>query len=239
MTDAAEAGFDGFPVRAIVDGEVRDDRAIRADELARARHALAYLKERIGDAAMRALLADDIARTTRQVREWVERSDGRWRSAQIELVVPGPPADAFHRWYRRAMADRREVVLRAGHPEHFVLHPEGGDIEVVENIGETALPWRVFYRSLPDDAFPRPWHDDYPVRFGAEIVDGDGLRVGYTMHHARDEADGMHLLLRTLLPEAAPASLVDRHLHHFAIEFTNWTHIAWREAGDGSSHEGR
>ena len=104
----------------------------------------------------------------------------------------------------------------------------------MENIGETDLPWRVFYRTLPDDAYPLPWDDDYPERFGAEIVDGDGLRVGYTMHQLRDGDDGLHLLLRTLLPEAAPSWLVERHLWHFSIEFFNWTRVAWRESRAGS-----
>ena len=231
--DAAQAP-DAFTARVVLDENVLDDRAIRDEELARSRHALAYLKARLGNAAMRELLADDLARMTAQVRNWVERSAGRWRTAQPELFVPGPSADAFHRWYNRAMADRREDVLRAGHPEHFILHPDETGIEVVENVGETDLPWRIVYRALPDDAFPLPWEAGYPVRFGAEIVDGDGLRVGYTMHHSRDAKDGLHLLLRTLLPEAAPPALVERHLRHFAIEFTNWTRVAWLEERAGA-----
>ncbi len=70
------------------------------------------------------------------------------------------------------------------------------------------------------------------MRFGAEIVDVDGLRVGYAMPQARRDArDGMHLLLRTRLPQATPPSLIGRHLRHFAIEFTSWTRTAWLEAG--------
>ena len=219
-----------FTVTATVDGERFDYRAIRDEELARGRHALAYLKKRIGKVGLHDLLASDIATMTGQVRDWVEASGGRWRTGVVELIVPGPRAADFHRWYDRAMAERRETVLRAGHPEHFVLSPGDHGIEVIENIGETELPWRIFYRALPDDAFPMPWDEDYSVRFGAEIVDGDGLRVGYTMHQGRDATDGMHLLMRTLLPEAAPQTIVDRHLRHFAIEFTNWTRAAWLEA---------
>ena len=234
-TAAAAQAADSFTARAVLNGAVLDDRAIRDEELARSRHALAYLKARIGDQGMRDLLAADLARMTAQVRDWVERSAGRWRTAEIELIVPGPSAEAFHRWYDRAMAERREDVLRAGHPEHFVLHPGSSGIEVVENVGATDLPWHIVYRALSDDAFPVPWAADYPVRFGAEIVDGDGLRVGYTMHHSRDAEDGLHLLLRTLLPSAAPASLAERHLRHFAIEFTNWTRAAWLEEWEGPS----
>ena len=224
-----------FTVNASLGGIAFDARAIHEEELARARHALAYLKDLIGNDRMRALLASDIDTMTVRVREWVAASGGQWQTDVTELVVPGPSAVAFHQWYDRAMAERRETVLRAGHPEHFVLNPGSDGIEVVENIGETDLPWRIFYRSLPEDKFPMAWDPAYPVRFGAEIVDSDGLRVGYTMHQSRDEADGMHLHLRTLLPSASPSALVNRHLRHFAIEFTNWARIAWLEAR--SKHE--
>ncbi len=226
---------DSFTATASLDGERLDDLRIRDAELARARHALACLMERIGSEGMRGLLAADIATSTERARAWVAASGGRWRTGVIELVVPGPSAADFHRWYERAMAERREAVLRAGHPEHFVFNPGDDGIEVVENISETDPPWRIYYRSLPDHVFPMDWGPDYSVRFGAEIVDGDGLRVGYTMHQGRDAADGMHLHMRTLLPEAAPPELVARHLRHFAIEFTNWTRAAWletKEAGE-------
>ena len=232
---SAPSSADGFTARALLADTVLDDRAIRDEELTRARHALAYLKTRIGNAAMRKLLADDLAQTTSQAREWVERSGGRCWAGHVELITPGPSAEAFHGWYERAMAERREEVMRAGNPEHFVLHLGDEGIEVIENIGESAPPWRVVYRTLPDDGLPLPWNDGYPVRFGAELVDGDGLLVGYTTHQARDFGDGLHLLLRTLLPEAAPASLVERHLRHFAIEFTNWTQTAWLEEKGGAT----
>ncbi|UAJ10563.1 hypothetical protein [Polymorphobacter megasporae] len=224
-----------FIASATIDGELFDDARIRNEELIRARHALEYLKGRIGNSLMRELMAGDIAATMACARGRIDASEGRWRTGVTELVVPGPAAAVFRQWYEQAMGKRREVVLRAGHPEHFVLNPGDGGIEVVENVGETDLPWHIFYRSLPEDAFPMKWDPAYPVRFGAEIVDGSGLRVGYTMHQSCDAADGMHLHLRTLLPEAAPRELVDRHLRHFAIEFTNWTHAAWLESQEASA----
>ena len=125
------------------------DRDIRDAELERARHALAYLKGKLGNSAMRALIADDLEVMRATVRGWVEISGGAWQTASLELTVPGPSAREFQDWYVDAMARGREAELRAGHPEHFVSHPLVDRVEVVENIGETALPWRVFRLSAP------------------------------------------------------------------------------------------
>ena len=60
-----------FMAAALADGRHLSDQDIRDEELARARHALAYLKTRIGDERMRDLLADDVATmTARPGRRW-------------------------------------------------------------------------------------------------------------------------------------------------------------------------
>ena len=208
------------------------DRDIRDAELERARHALAYLKGKLGNTAMRALIADDLEAMRATVRGWVEASGGAWQTASLELTVPGPSAQEFQDWYVDAMARGREAELRAGHPEHFVSHPLVDRVEVVENIGETALPWRVFYRALPSDfAFPLPWDAAYALHYGMEILDADGLRVGFSMRQSRDIEDGLRLKFTTVLPKAAPPDLPLRHLNHFAIEFRNWTRASLIERG--------
>ncbi len=224
MSGADEAPFQA---RAVVDDRSLTDADIQGLELDRARHVLAYLKGKLGNEATRALLDDDLRTMQAKVRGWVEASEGAWRSASVCLVVPGPSAEAFQQWYVDAMANAREAELRAGHPEHFVSHPLPTRVEVIENIGETALPWRVFYRSLPEDfAYPTPWDPVYALHHGMEILDADGLRVGFSMRQSRDADDGLHLHFTTHLPRAAPPELVRRHLHHFAVEFRNWTRAA-------------
>ena len=44
---------------------------------------------------------------TAQVRGWVEAAGGAWQTGMVELVVPGPPAAAFHAWYTRALTHSR------------------------------------------------------------------------------------------------------------------------------------
>lgn len=216
-----------YAATAVIAGQRLSNGDMRDAELERARHALAYLKRKLGNDAMRRLLDDDLQAMAAQVRGWVEASGGAWQSGSVKLLVPGPTAAAFQEWYVNAMAGGREAELRAGHPEHFVSHPLPGTVEVVENIGETALPWRVFYRALSTGfAFPMAWDPAFALHYGMEILDGDGLRVGFSMRQSRDEPDGLHLQFTTLLPQTAPPALVRRHLNHFAIEFRNWTRAA-------------
>lgn len=214
-----------FPEGEVGCGEISEA------ELERARHALAYLTEKLGNEAMRALLSRDLDATTTRTEEWLAASDGTWQSRSVELIVAGPSATEFHDWYQAMVSDGRESVMRAGHPEHFLSHPQPEFIEVIENVGETDLPWRIFYHALAEDdpSFPSEWDRDFPVRFGAEILNPLGSRIGFTMHQSRDAGDGMHLRLTTHLPAAVPNEVVRRHLRHFAIEFTNWTRVANQE----------
>ncbi len=229
------AGDREFPAQALVrtqqdsaqDATEFTNEDIRSLELERARHALTYLKQRIGNAEMRELLADDLARTKEQVTTWLHASKERWQSASIELTVAGLHAQQFADWYAGALRAGREPAFRAGHPEHFVSHPRDDGIEVIENIGETELPWHVFYRSLPEDGdFPVAWDRDFPVRFGAEILDDDGSRIGFSMRQARDTDDGMHLRITAFLPQEVPPGLMHNHLHHLAIEYRNWARMS-------------
>ncbi len=224
-----------FTAAAIIGIQRLSNQDILDVELARARHALAYLKLKIGNDQMRELLREDLLTMTVRVQQWLRDSKGAWQSGSVELIVPGPSAAGFREWYADAMSKGWEVDLRAGHPEHFMNHPVHDSIEVMENIGETELPWHIFYRSLQENAqLPSAWDNSFPVHFAAEIVDAEGTLVGYSMRELRDDADGLHLKLTSHLPAAVPPGLVERHLHHFSIEYRNWAHFAAKEIASNS-----
>ncbi len=65
-----------YPTTALLAEKLLTDRDIRDAELERARHALAYLKRKIGNEAMREWLNDDLAEMTIRVRDWVGASGG-------------------------------------------------------------------------------------------------------------------------------------------------------------------
>lgn len=222
-----------FPARAHIGDLALADADIRDIELARSRRALAYLKARIGNAGMRDLLADDLDRTRARNSAWVEASGGRWKSGTVELVVLGPGAADFHGFFMAMMKEDRQPELRAAHPEHFMNVPLGPHAEVIENVGQDDLPWFIRLAfTAPDAAFPTPWDPIYPAehRLGAIINDADGRRIGSAIHEMRDAEDGLHIKLTIHLPEAAPDALITGHLHHFSVEFRNWTRAAMETA---------
>lgn len=222
--NAADRDFGAYATLA--DGRRLGNADVRDAELIRARHALAYLTAKLGTDAMLQLLADDLDRTASEVHSWAADCAGEWQTGTLQLVIEGLKAQAFQDWYAELVTHDRQLVLRAGHPEHFVNHRVTDDIEVVENIGETELPWHIRYHALPEDSdFPMAWNPDYPVRYGMAILMGNAT-VGYSMRQSRDTRDGMELRLTTFLPAAGPAGLATRHLHHFAIEFRNWARLA-------------
>lgn len=231
MSDQADIEFSAH---AIVAGKTLSDAAICDIELSRARRALAYLKAKIGNAGMRALLKDDLEQTRARNRAWVEASNGLWKSGVVELVALGPRAAAFHAYFMTMMKDDRQTELRAAHPEHFMNVPLGPHAEVIENVGQDDLPWLIRLDFTPPDAgFPTAWDSAYPAehRLGAIIKDADGLRIGSAIHEMRDADDGLHVKLTIHLPEAAPDALVAGHLHHFSVEFRNWTRVAMEKGG--------
>ena len=150
------------------------------------------------------------------------------------MTVPGPTASYFHHWFMANMQHRHEPIFRAGNPDHFVNHPlpEGG-VEVIENVGEDALPWHIFleFHQAPFE-LPSPWAPDYPAEFGfaALILDTERRRIGAAMHELRDVDTElgrvMQAKLTIILPDAAPQDLIYGHLRHFSIEFRNWTEMA-------------
>lgn len=200
-------------------------------ELARARGALAFLKAKIGNERMQELLKAELRQTADRTSEWARLSEGGFQTGVLELVVPGPNAHAFHRFFMQMMKENGQSDLRAAHPDHFMNVPLGGTGKVIENVGGDDLPWFIQLEFTDDPArFPSPWNDDYPERLGAIISNMDGVLIGSAMHEMRDGDDGTHIRLTINLPKAAPPELVRGHLEHFAVEFSNWTRRARDDA---------
>lgn len=214
------------PTYAVMKDRHMSPADLDAEELSRAHGALAYLKAKLGNDRMRELLADDVAKTSESSGNWAKESKG-WKSANFRLVVPGPGAAAFHGFFMQMMKEDRQLDLRAAHPDHFMNIPLGPKAEVIENIGEDRLPWHIKLEFTADQSrYPETWDDAYPERLGAVIFNTDGVQIGSAMHEMRDTPDGTEIKFTIILPEAAPDSLLDGHLRHFAVEFRNWTRMA-------------
>jgi hypothetical protein len=224
--------FEADPTYAIMPSRRMGPADLDAEELARAHGALAYLKAKIGNDRMRELLADDLATMTERTGRWSKESKG-WKSANFKLIVPGPGATAFHSWFLQMMKEDRQLELRAAHPDHFMNIPLGGTAKVIENVGEDNLPWYIELEFTSDEErFPVTWDPSYQERLGAVIFNADRVQIGSAMHEMRDTSEGTEISLTIILPDAAPDSLLEGHLRHFAVEFRNWTRMA-REQMNG------
>jgi hypothetical protein len=229
-------GHSSFEVEASLDGKRLTGGDILEMELVRSRRALAYLKAKIGNDAMRELLRSDLDLTTAQTGEWARSSAGEWTIGVLELELPGPGAEEFEDWFMQTMHKDDEATLRAGHPDHFLNHPRpDGTAEVIENVGEDELPWHIFLDFVgAETEFPTLWDPAYPCRFGVLIKNSEGTHIGSALHELRDGERGLVAKLTIHLPAAAPSELVQGHLRHFAIEFRNWTEMAFAHSRTAS-----
>ncbi len=220
-----------YTVTARIEDEVLNSDDILNMEMVRARRSLAFLKQKIGNDAMRVLLKEELDATTARAGEWMEASGGEWISGALLMETPGPSAAYLSNWLVTKMKNREEAVLRAGHPDHCVNHPVEGGVEVITNVGGDDKPWHVFWKMVGEEtAFPTAWDSSYTERFGVFLTDRNHRRIGSAMYEFRDLPNGLGVKLTIHLPSAAPAQLVRGHLHHFSIEYRNWTMAALAES---------
>ncbi len=148
-----------------------DPAHLDAEKLTPSRGALAYLKAKIGNDAMRKLLADDLAETTKRTADWAAASEG-WKSAGLRLVVPGPDASTFHDYVMEMMKQDRQLDLRAGHPDHFMNVPLGPKAEVIENVNryDFGVSWQD---ELPGGGFADGV--EIPLVLHVEVMHNDDL----------------------------------------------------------------
>lgn len=225
-----------FEVSASLDGERLTGDDILRLELVRSRRALAYLKQKLGRAAILELLREDLDASAAQVAGWARASAGRWATGVVTIELPGLPAGQFERWFMDMIRRDDEPTLRAAHPDHFLNHPRpDAPAEVIENVGEDELPWHILLTFHGTETeFPTPWDHGFTHGFGVRITGRDGTPVGSAMHELRDGANGMIAKLTIHLPAAAPSHLVRGHLRHFSIEFRNWAEMAYTRSLEGA-----
>ncbi|MFV8230018.1 hypothetical protein [Mycolicibacterium fortuitum] len=215
------------------------DTDIDAFELEASRRILLNLRELLFGQPMLDLIRDQVDASTRRYQDAVAASGGEYQVGQIILGVKGISAKELFPWIAAnigaAMAagddDERKRTLSSSfvfpmHPEHYAMAP--GGVGVIETMG--GAPTLTYVGHFPDGAMPE---------FVAELIDpsyefvnaGRGvLSVGgeqsYVLQQFKDTTDGLEANLRIWYPTASPASAIEEHLKHYAVEFRNAIRMA-------------
>ncbi|SKY84288.1 Uncharacterised protein [Mycobacteroides abscessus subsp. bolletii] len=211
-------------VRTVIDGTEYTQDDIRRWELDRARAALALLKDRIGDAAMRELLSEDLRTADETMAALLAASAGAWRAAVTEMEVDGITTERFLNWWQSRFTVADRAALLAANPEHYLADPAGGVVEIIETIGSG--PLRFFLTFHDGVAIEDEGHDTYPIRIGGTGRLADGTEICRVMHEFGDGPFGLRIRLTIQFPTHAPKHVFTGHQWHFACEFLNWAHAA-------------
>lgn len=192
------------------------DATIDGFELFSARRALELLKRKLGRERLLDLLHEEIDAGDAFLRDHLERSGGAEASGTTTLRAHGITAAEFGAWLGAAFA--RDDVMLAGHPEHYSIHAEPGQlVNIVETLDDQVCSF-----------FMRPWDDSVTVEQGlpverrSHMLLADGTVVGSIGNVFEEGPDGFTARLSVTLPATCAPEVIEQHLEHFAVEFRTW-----------------
>ncbi|MFJ3036145.1 hypothetical protein ACIPC2_17195 [Curtobacterium pusillum] len=199
------------------------DATIDGFELFSARRALELLKRKLGRERLLDLLHEEIDAGDAFLLDHLERSGGAEASGTTTLRAHGITAAEFGAWLAAAFA--RDDVMLAGHPEHYSIHAEPGQlVNIVETLDDQVCSF-----------FMRPWDDsvtveqELPVERRSHMLLADGTVVGSIGNVFEEGPDGFTARLSVTLPATCAPEVIEQHLEHFAVEFRTWILRAARE----------
>lgn len=199
------------------------DATIDGFELFSARRALELLKRKLGRERLLDLLHEEIDAGDAFLRDHLERSGGAEAFGTTTLRAHGITAAEFGAWLGAAFA--RDDVMLAGHPEHYSIHAEPGQlVNIVETLDDQVCSF-----------FMRPWDDSVTVEQGlpverrSHMLLADGTVVGSIGNVSEEGPDGFTARLSVTLPATCAPEVIEQHLEHFAVEFRTWILRAARE----------
>ncbi|GAA4427725.1 hypothetical protein ACFQV2_24750 [Actinokineospora soli] len=203
------------------------------EDIASEREALADAKLRMGETAMRDLVAADLA-VSGPAGE-LAAAPGQWAISTIGLVSTHGTATGFANWFR--VADERAMLVAC--PDHYLIRsPRTGPQEVIEVTGGAVLNAQFFIDYTDTAGVPIAVDPRYPVRMAGWARSARGVRIGAVHHQFRDEPrGGFSAALAVAFPASLP-SVVAEHRWHLACEFSNWV-AAYVASTSGTSSRAR
>lgn len=191
------------------------------DDVAGERALLADVKIRAGDAAMRALVAQDLAMSAELVAQ--VPSSPQWVVSEIDIVSNRGTAEGFAKWFTDKTRSEDPRAMLVACPDHYLMHPLplNGQM-VIETTG--GAPMASYFEIDYDDpgSLPIVVNRDFPISFNGAARSGGGKTIGGTNHRLRTLEQGFHIHPAIFFPDLLPAAIVSGHCWHLACEFSNW-----------------
>lgn len=204
-------------------GTVLSENEIKDMELARCQKALTFLKAKVRPDIME-FLSEELAITTKRSEEYVNLSNGEWKSASVLVNMPNLSGQEHHTWFMEAVKD--EIKLQKAHPDHYMnaaFSSEKLMVKIIENVGEDDLPWYLLGTFVAADTVPFERDLEYPTVFCLKAKSQNDVTILFAAHEYKVNENNIgQIKLTIILPKAAPDSILLGHLNHFSIEFRNW-----------------
>lgn len=155
-------------------------------------------------------------------------SGNKRRTAITTIFAEGITAEKFNIIIDSLMLEDspeyRKINLAAC-PDHYVLRPFDGTLEVIETTGNTPVPTQFFITFNDDTGLKEPRDLNYPYQSTGIAKLKDGTIVGGVRHQFKDTQSGIEVRALVEFPNLCPKAIVREHQKHLAAEWSNW--IDW------------
>lgn len=110
-------------------------------------------------------------------------------------------------------------------PDHYVLMPRNGILEVIETTGNSPVPTQFFITFDDETGLKEPRDLSYTHQSTGVAKLKDGTIIGGVRHQFKDTPTGIEARLLVEFPAICPKWIIKEHQKHLAAEWSSW--IKW------------
>jgi len=155
-------------------------------------------------------------------------SGNKRRAAITTILADGITAETFSAIIDSLMLEENEEYRKVNLgacPDHYVLKPGNGTLEIIETTGCTPVPTRFFITFNDETGLKEPRDLSYPYQSTGIAKLNDGAIIGGVRHQFRDTQSGIEVRTLVEFPILCPKIIIKEHQKHLAVEWSSW--INW------------
>lgn len=155
-------------------------------------------------------------------------SFGKRRNALTIIYADGVDVSSFSKKIDKLMLEENEEYKKvnlAACPDHYVLNPHDGILEVIETTGCSPVPTQFFITFDDETGLREPRDLSYEYQSVGVAKLKDGTVIGGVRHQFKNTTTGIEARLLVEFPIICPKILIKEHQKHLAVEWSNW--INW------------